>query len=81
MRMAVAVDEDIDIYSTDDLLWAIMTRANQDTNIFKGPHGARAYGLVPASNSRPMESLREDWVLMLPFHGQKSPGGNEPIIL
>jgi len=48
VRMAVAVDEDVDIYSADELLWAILTRANQDTNIFKGPHGARSYGLVPA---------------------------------
>jgi UbiD family decarboxylase len=53
VRMAVAVDEDVDIYSADDLLWAIMTRANQDTNIFKGPRGARAYGLVPALELSP----------------------------
>jgi UbiD family decarboxylase len=53
VRMAVAVDEDIDIYSADDLLWAILTRANQETNIFKGPYGARAYGLVPAQELSP----------------------------
>jgi UbiD family decarboxylase len=53
VRMAVAVDEDVDIYSTDELLWAIMTRANAETSIFKGFHGAMGYNLVPALYQSP----------------------------
>jgi 4-hydroxy-3-polyprenylbenzoate decarboxylase len=53
VRMAIAVDEDIDIYSPDDLLWAIWTRANPDTDMFKGPRGARGLGMVPAQELSP----------------------------
>lgn len=32
---AVAVDEDIDIYSADDLWWALWTRANHESGIYR----------------------------------------------
>ncbi|MFH1775662.1 MAG: UbiD family decarboxylase [Chloroflexota bacterium] len=34
--IAVAVDEDVDIYSADDLWWAVWTRANHEDGIFRG---------------------------------------------
>lgn len=36
LRMAVAVDEDVDIYSPEDVLWAIVTRVNPRTDILQG---------------------------------------------
>ncbi|MDP2645494.1 MAG: UbiD family decarboxylase [Desulfobacterales bacterium] len=36
LRMAVIVDEDVDPYSADDVLWAIATRANPSTGILTG---------------------------------------------
>jgi len=33
MRMAIAVDTDIDIYSMDDVMWALVTRVNPQTDI------------------------------------------------
>jgi UbiD family decarboxylase len=53
VRWAIAVDEDIDIYNTDDVLWAIMTRANVESNLWKGFHGAMGFGLVPALDISP----------------------------
>ncbi len=48
LRLAVAVDEDIDIYSADDVLWAIITRVNPDTDILRGSKGGIGYPMVPA---------------------------------
>lgn len=36
LRMAVVVDEDVDPYSADDVLWAIATRTNPRTGIITG---------------------------------------------
>ncbi|HKZ50158.1 MAG TPA: UbiD family decarboxylase, partial [Dehalococcoidia bacterium] len=47
LRLAIAVDEDVDIYSTDDILWAIMTRANPRTNFLEGPRGERGTMMMP----------------------------------
>jgi 4-hydroxy-3-polyprenylbenzoate decarboxylase len=33
MRIAIAVDTDIDIYSMDDVMWALVTRVNPQTDI------------------------------------------------
>lgn len=48
IRMVVAVDEDIDIYNTDDVLWAITTRANPLTGILTGARGGRGTLMQPA---------------------------------
>lgn len=47
MRLIVAVDEDVDIYNADDVLWAITTRANPMTGIFFGPRGGRGSLMQP----------------------------------
>lgn len=47
MRMVIAVDEDVDIYNADDVLWAINTRANPDTDILRGSIGGRGTIMQP----------------------------------
>ncbi len=48
LRLAVIVDDDIDIYSADDILWAIATRVSPDTDILRGSKGGVGYPMVPA---------------------------------
>lgn len=45
-RFVAAVDDDVNIYSADDILWAIATRANTQTGFNKAPPGAAAVGYV-----------------------------------
>lgn len=45
-RFIVAVDDDINIYSTDDILWAIATRTNTQTGWHKAPPGTTAIGYI-----------------------------------
>ena len=47
MRMAVAVDEDVDIYNADDVMWAIESRVDPDHDILKLPRGARGIAAQP----------------------------------
>lgn len=41
VRMVVVVDDDIDIYSAEDVLWAITTRCQTGTGVIKGAGGRR----------------------------------------
>ncbi|MDP2644766.1 MAG: UbiD family decarboxylase [Desulfobacterales bacterium] len=41
MRMVIVVDDDIDIYNAEDVLWAITTRCQAGTGIIKGAGGRR----------------------------------------
>lgn len=50
LRMAIAVDEDVDIYSADDVLWALVTRVNPATDIWLGA-GGRGQTLQPADRA------------------------------
>ena len=43
-RFIVAVDDDVNIYSPDDILWAIATRTNTRTGLNTAPAGAAAVG-------------------------------------
>jgi 4-hydroxy-3-polyprenylbenzoate decarboxylase len=47
MRMAIAVDEDVDIYNADDVMWAIESRVDPDRDIMKLPRGARGIAAQP----------------------------------
>lgn len=47
MRMVIVVDEDINIYSPEDLLFAINTRVNPETDIIRGV-GARGHSFQPS---------------------------------
>ncbi len=39
LKLAIAVDDDVDIYNADDVLWAISSRANPVTGIWVGAGG------------------------------------------
>jgi len=47
MRMVVAVDEDVDIYNADDLIWAIESRCNPITDIILPAGGMRGIQAQP----------------------------------
>jgi UbiD family decarboxylase len=47
MRMAIAVDEDVDIYNTEDVMWALESRVDPDHDILKLPRGARGIAAQP----------------------------------
>lgn len=48
MRMAIAVDEDVDIYNTEDVLWALESRVDPDKDILKLPRGSRGIAAQPS---------------------------------
>jgi 4-hydroxy-3-polyprenylbenzoate decarboxylase len=48
MRMAIAVDEDVDIYNADDVMWALESRVDPDKDILKLPRGARGIAAQPS---------------------------------
>jgi len=47
LPLAIAVDEDVNIYSADDLLWAMNSRVDRDNGVFRGPKGSRGFGMMP----------------------------------
>ncbi len=48
MRIAIAVSEDCDIYSMDDIMWALTTRVNPRTDILNPTPGGRGQTFMPA---------------------------------
>ena len=47
LRLAIIVDEDVNIYDAEDVLWAIATRANLKTGIFTGAPGSIGLSALP----------------------------------
>ncbi len=47
LYLVVVVDEDIDIYNADDVLWAITTRVNPEKGIMRGSVGGRGSPMLP----------------------------------
>lgn len=47
-NVAVAVDEDVDIYSADDILWAIWSRGNHEGGIFRGAARPTRIASIPS---------------------------------
>lgn len=47
MRLAIAVDTDVDIYSMDDVMWALCTRVNPQTDILNPVPGGRGQTFMP----------------------------------
>jgi UbiD family decarboxylase len=45
MRLVMVVDEDVDIYSADDLMWALSSRVNPKESVMMIPPGTRAAGI------------------------------------
>jgi len=56
IRLVVAVDEDVDIYSTDDVMWAIMSRADPATDYFFGIGGQRGQAAQPLEQATRIET-------------------------
>jgi 4-hydroxy-3-polyprenylbenzoate decarboxylase len=48
MRVAIAVSEDTDIYSMDEIMWAITTRVNPQKDILNPTPGGRGQTFMPA---------------------------------
>ena len=60
MRLAIAVDEDIDIYSSEDILWALTTRVEAGEDILVVAPGGRGQTFQPAE--RAAAAPGKDWV-------------------
>jgi gallate decarboxylase subunit C len=48
MRLAIAVSEDTDIYSMDDIMWCLTTRVNPKTDILNPIPGGRGQTFMPS---------------------------------
>src|SRR4029079_18979703 len=48
MRLAIAVSEDVDPYSMDDVMWALTTRVNPQTDILNPIPGGLGQPFMPA---------------------------------
>jgi 4-hydroxy-3-polyprenylbenzoate decarboxylase len=57
MRMVVVVDEDIDIYQPEDVLWAMATRVNPHTDIIAGAAGGKGHAYMPAERMSAAEQI------------------------
>ncbi len=51
MRIAIAVDTDIDIYSMDDVMWAITTRTNPQTDFLNPVPGGAGQTFQPSERA------------------------------
>ena len=58
MRLAMAVDTDVDIYSTDDLMWAMVTRVNPQVDILNPVPGGIGQTFMPMER---MTAGDRDW--------------------
>lgn len=51
MRLAIAVDKDIDIYSMDDIMWALSTRVNPQTDLIVPVPGGAGQTFQPSERA------------------------------
>jgi 4-hydroxy-3-polyprenylbenzoate decarboxylase len=58
MRLAIAVDTDIDIYSMDDIIWALTTRVNPHTDILNPIPGGIGQTFMPQER---MTAGEKEW--------------------
>ncbi|MDO4312352.1 MAG: UbiD family decarboxylase [Eubacteriales bacterium] len=58
LKNVILVDEDVDIFDTDDVLWAMNTRFQGDRDIITIP-GVRCHPLDPSSNPDYTDSIRD----------------------
>lgn len=47
IRLVIAVDEDVNLYSMDDVMWAIMSRTEPATDYLRGASGSRGVAAQP----------------------------------
>src|SRR6266540_2987187 len=48
LRLCIAVDSDVDIYSMDDIIWALTTRVNPNQDILKPVPGGAGQTFIPS---------------------------------
>ncbi|MBI5445038.1 MAG: UbiD family decarboxylase [Deltaproteobacteria bacterium] len=58
MRIAIAVDTDVDLYSMDDVMWALATRVNPKTDILNPVPGGIGQTFMPQER---MTAGEKDW--------------------
>ena len=58
LKHVILVDEDVDIFDTNDVLWAMNTRFQGDKDIITIP-GVRCHPLDPSSNPAYSNSIRD----------------------
>jgi 4-hydroxy-3-polyprenylbenzoate decarboxylase len=58
MRVGIAVDTDIDIYSMDDIMWSLVTRVNPKTDIFNPVPGGIGQTFMPQER---MTAGEKEW--------------------
>lgn len=58
MRIAIAVDTDIDLYNMDDVMWALATRVNPQTDVFSPVPGGIGQTFMPQER---MTAGDKDW--------------------
>ena len=58
LKHVILVDEDVDIFDTDDVLWAMNTRFQGDRDIIMIP-GVRCHPLDPSSSSQYSDTIRD----------------------
>jgi len=56
LRLVIAVDEDVDIYSMDDVMWAIMSRVNPTSDLLFGASGSRGVAAQPGEQTARVET-------------------------
>lgn len=61
MRVVIAVGEDTNIYSMDDVMWAITTRVNPRTDILNPTPGGRGQTFMPAER---MTAGEKEWTAL-----------------
>src|SRR5256886_15356038 len=48
LRLCIAVDADVDIYSMDDIIWALTTRVNPNQDLLKPVPGGAGQTFIPS---------------------------------
>jgi 4-hydroxy-3-polyprenylbenzoate decarboxylase len=51
IRLVIAVDEDVDIYSMDDVMWALMSRTEPATDFLRGAISSRGVAAQPSEEA------------------------------
>ncbi|MBU6423750.1 MAG: UbiD family decarboxylase, partial [Chloroflexi bacterium] len=48
LRLCICVDDDVDIYSMDDIIWALTTRVNPNQDLLKPVPGGAGQTFIPS---------------------------------
>ena len=67
LRMVVVVDDDVDIYSADEVLWAINTRVNPKEDLILVPPGTRISGTAGEAIGPTAPVLRMGFDATVPY--------------